>query len=168
MASSPTSERHDLGRLRRAVLGDERTPGLATVLPLLQTSHREEIRREERWSKEELVRHPEPRQLIRAMRKPGNLDAAGRPLYTLDERRFVTADIRENRFVKWVVEDVRESLVGYLDDDPAAAPLLHELDRAIARASFLKDVGDHDRRDHEPTPALTRDPHYRAVLSLRP
>ncbi|TMK91612.1 MAG: hypothetical protein E6G37_11210 [Actinobacteria bacterium] len=62
------------------------------ILPKLQQGHRRELRREPHWSKEELVRHPEPRELIRSMRKPGNLDIEGRPVYTLDERRLLTAD----------------------------------------------------------------------------
>jgi hypothetical protein len=138
----------------------------------MQATHREEIRLEERWSKEELVRHPEPRQLIRAMRKAGNLDSQGRPLYTLDERRSVTPDIRENRFVRWVVDDVRDRLIeiseGSDDDAEEALALLHELQRAIQRAPFLAVVSGHDRRAHEPTPALTRDPLYRAVVQLKP
>ena len=167
MASSPISEQ-ELAELRRAVRGDGVRPGLAGILPRLQRTHRQEIRREERWSKEELVRHPEPRQLIRAMRKAGNLDAQGRPLYTLDERRYVTADIRENRFVRWVVDDVRERLEGLSPYEPEARELLVELKRAIARAPFLTEVGPHDRRDHEPTPALTMDPLYRAVMTIAP
>jgi hypothetical protein len=167
MASSPISEL-ELAELRRAVRGDGSRPGLAEILPRLQTTHRQEIRREERWSKEELVRHPEPRQLIRSMRKAGNLDAQGRPLYTLDERRYVTADIRENRFVRWVVDDVRERLEARAPYEPEAQALLIELDRAMARTPFLQEVGMHSRRDHEPTPALTRDPLYRAVMTIAP
>lgn len=167
MASSPISEQ-ELAELRRAVLGDGVRPGLAGILPRLQRTHRQEIRLEERWSKQELVRHPEPRQLIRAMRKAGNLDTQGRPLYTLDERRYVTADIRENRFVRWVVDDVYERLEGLTPYEPEAHVLLIELERAIARAPFLREVGPHDRRDHDPTPALTRDPLYRAIMTIAP
>ena len=101
MASSPTSEASDtLDPLRTAVRGHAGRPGLAVILPMLQQGHRRELRREPHWSKEELVRHPEPRELIRSMRKPGNLDIEGRPVYTLDERRLLTADIYENRMVR--------------------------------------------------------------------
>jgi Domain of unknown function (DUF2357) len=161
-----TSSSSDLERLRRAVQGDTTTPGLATVLPLLQTRHRQEIRREERWSREELVRHPEPRQLIRAMRKPGNLDEHGRPVYTLDERRFVTSDIRENRFVKDAVGSVRAALAER--EEPDAVRLLRQLDRAIGQAPFLAEVGPLGPREHELSTALVQDPLYRAVVSIRP
>lgn len=170
MASSPSSEpATELEILRRAVRGDDVRPGLAKVLPLLQVKHRRELRREEHWSKEELVRHPEPRQLIRAMRKPGNLDEHGRPVYTLDERRYSTADVHENRYVRGVVDDVRERLMALGEaGEPEARELLVELERARAMASFLSDVGTPGRRGQEPTVTLTRDPLYRAIVALRP
>jgi hypothetical protein len=173
MGSSPSSDpaplpATELATLRRAVRGDDLRPGLAKVLPLLQVKHRRELRREERWSKEELVRHPEPRQLIRAMRKPGNLDAQGRPLFTLDERRFTTADIHENRFVRGVVDDVRARLMTLASDDPEARALLVELERARGMASFLAEVGLPGRRGQEPTVTLMRDPLYRAVVAVKP
>ena len=122
MVSFPTSEpnrvaRGELTLLRRIVRGDRHAAGLATVLPLLQSAHRRELRTEPHWSKEELVRHPEPRELIRSMRKAGNLDQQGRPMYTLDERRSLTADIYENRVVRRTVEAVEERLRALLDDD---------------------------------------------------
>jgi hypothetical protein len=169
MASSPSSEPSELELLRRAVRGDDVHPGLARILPLLQARHRQELRREERWSKEELVRHPEPRQLIRAMRKPGNLDEHGRPLYTLDERRYTTADIRENRLVRAVADDVRGRLLALIEGGNAEARvLLHELERARRMASFLDEVGRPGRRGNEPTVTLMRDPLYRGVVAIRP
>lgn len=175
MASSPSSEpaapgsASELDRLRRAVRGDDTRPGLDKVLPLLQTKHRRELRREEHWSKEELVRHPEPRQLIRAMRKPGNLDEHGRPVFTLDERRFSTADIHENRFVRGVVDDVRARLQELaLGGDPEAHDLLRELEQARGLAPFLAEVGTPGRRGQDPTVTLMRDPLYRAVVAVRP
>jgi len=169
-SSDPTSDRAaELAVLRRAVRGGSGRPGLAKVLPELQVRHRRELRREERWSKEELVRHPEPRQLIRAMRKPGNLDDHGRPVYTLDERRFTTADIHENRFVRGVVEEVHERLVALLEaGEPQARQLLVELDRARKMASYLADVRRPGRRGKDPTVTLMRDPLYRAVVAIRP
>jgi hypothetical protein len=164
MDSSPTSE-----RLRRAVRGREDHPGLAEILPRLQHSHRRELRRLPHWSKEELVRHPEPRELIRSMRKPGNLDAQGRPVYTLDERRVLTADVYENRMVRAVVEDARtrlRRLVRY-EGDAEAAELLRELDAAVALAPFLDEVGIPADTRYEPTATLTKDPLYRSVIALR-
>ena len=170
MASSRSSDQaSELAVLRRAVRGEGGRVGLVKVLPQLQIKHRRELRREERWSKEELVRHPEPRQLIRAMRKPGNLDELGRPLYTLDERRFTTADIHENRFVRGVVDDVRTRLVALVEvGEPEAKVLLAELERARGLASYLAEVGPPGRRAKEPTVTLMRDPLYRAVVAIRP
>ena len=166
MGTSSSSE-PTLDRLRDAVRGDGRHPGLAFVLPLLQTRHRRELRREERWTKEELVRHPEPRQLIRAMRKPGNLNDQGLPIYTLDERRYSTADIRENRFVWAWTRQVRAGLEARADTDPEAEALLAMLGRAIGKAPFLQEVGPPDPRQREMTTTLLQDPLYRAVVALR-
>jgi hypothetical protein len=168
MASSPTSEASDaLAPLRAAVRGDGAKPGLAAILPRLQQGHRRELRREPHWSKEELVRHPEPRELIRSMRKPGNLDTEGRPVYTLDERRLLTADIYENRMVRAVVEDVRARLRSASRHDPEAKELLHELDAAVALTPFLDEVSVPANPRYRPTATLTKDPLYRSVLALR-
>jgi hypothetical protein len=170
MDSSRTSDPQErLGRLRRAVRGDDRHPGLAEILPRLQHSHRRELRRAPHWSKEELVRHPEPRELIRSMRKPGNLDALGRPVYTLDERRYLTADVYENRMVRSVVEDTRVRLrrIVRMEGSDEAAELLHELDAAVALAPFLDEVEVPESTRYQPTATLTKDPLYRSVLALR-
>ena len=176
MDSFPSSERGRVSRgeltlLRHAVHGDGRSVGLATVLPLLQSRHRRELRTEPRWSKEELVRHPEPRELIRSMRKAGNLDEHGRPQYTLDERRSLTANIYENRVVRDVIESVRGRL-RTLRDDPAsgvgdeAAELLKDLEGARRQASFLDEVVSREPTAL-PTATLTQDPLYRTVLGIR-
>ena len=168
MASSPTSEASDaLAPLRTAVRGRRGKPGLAVILPKLQQGHRRELRREPHWSKEELVRHPEPRELIRSMRKPGNLDIEGHPVYTLDERRLLTADIYENRMVRAVVEDVRGRLRSAARHDPEAKELLHELDAAVALTPFLDEVRVVANPRYRPTATLTKDPLYRAVLAVR-
>jgi hypothetical protein len=169
MVSSLTSEADPLRRLRVAVRGEGDRPGLAEILPRLQHSHRRELRRAPHWSKEELVRHPEPRELIRSMRKPGNLDAQGRPVYTLDERRFLTADVYENRMVRAVVEDTRVRLrrIVRSGSEPEAADLLRELDAAVSLTPFLDEVTIPASPRYQPTATLTKDPLYRSVLALR-
>ena len=157
--------------LRRMVYGGATDAGLSTVLPLLQTAHRRELTTEPHWSKEELVRHPEPRELIRSMRKPGNLDEQGRPVYTLDERRSLTADIYENRVVKQTVENVQRRLAELgRDEDPTvsgeAQVLARVLEGARRQASFLDDVGFVARTDM-PTATLTQDPLYRRMMAIR-
>jgi hypothetical protein len=103
------------------------------------------------------------------MRKPGNLDAQGRPVYTLDERRVLTADVYENRMVRSVVEEARTRLrlIVNREGDAEAADLLHELDAAVALAPFLDEVGIPANPRYQPTATLTKDPLYRSVLALR-
>jgi hypothetical protein len=169
MGSSPTSDPDRLARLRIAVRGDGTRPGLAEILPRLQHGHRRELRRAPHWSKEELVRHPEPRELIRSMRKPGNLDSQGRPVYTLDERRYLTADVYENRMVLSVVQETRARLRAIVrrEGEPEATELLRELDAAVALAPFLAEVQVSADTRYQPTATLTKDPLYRSVLALR-
>ena len=157
--------------LRRMVYGGATAAGLSTVLPLLQTGHRRELTVEPHWSKEELVRHPEPRELIRSMRKPGNLDEQGRPVYTLDERRSLTADIYENRVVKQTVEHVQRRLDELAADDDQqvrgeAQALTRVLEGALRQAPFLEEVGFVGRADM-PTATLTQDPLYRRMMAMR-
>jgi hypothetical protein len=103
------------------------------------------------------------------MRKPGNLDAQGRPVYTLDERRYLTADVYENRMVRSVVEDTRVRLrrIVRADHTPEAVDLLRELDAAVALAPFLDEVELPANSRYLPTATLTKDPLYRSVLALR-
>ena len=177
MGSFPISEapsrvaRGELAVLRRAVRGDGLSPGLVTVLPLLQARHRRELKTEPHWSKEELVRHPEPRELIRSMRKAGNLDEEGRPTYTLDERRSLTADVYENRLVLQTVNMVDERLGALADDatsrvDGEAALLRRDLAGARRQAPFLDDVTAL-KRVTDSSATLTQDPLYRTVMVIR-
>ena len=105
------------------------------------------------------------------MRKPGNLDEQGRPVYTLDERRSLTADIYENRVVKQTVENVQRRL-GELgqDNDPTvsgeAQALARVLEGARRQAPFLDEVGFVGRADM-PTATLTQDPLYRRMMAMR-
>jgi len=178
MDSFPTSElgpsrvvRGELMLLRHAVKGDGRSTGLVTVLPLLQSRHRRELKTEPHWSREELVRHPEPRELIRSMRKPGNLDEQGRPTYTLDERRSLTSDIYENRIVRQTVDMVDERLRELAEDpssgvDAEAALLRRDLAGARRQASFLDEVATLKRVGNA-SATLTQDPLYRTVMAIR-
>jgi hypothetical protein len=177
MGSSPSSElparvvRGELSLLRRLIYGGGGLAGVSTLLPMLQISHRRELRNEPHWSKEELVRHPEPRELIRAMRKPGNLDPQGRPVYTLDERRLLTADIYENRIVRQTIETVGRRLAVLVEDpDPQvhneARAMMRVLEGARRQATFLDDVGPAGRTSM-PTATLTQDPLYRRLMAIR-
>ena len=126
--------------------------------------------RVERWTAGDLARHPEPRELIRSRRRPGNLDEHGRLKRVFDSRRVLTADIHENRVVLHAVREVRRSLEA--SDEPEGAALLFELDAAIAQASYLDEVGHLKGLPGVPTATLAGDPLYRTVyqawLTLRP
>jgi hypothetical protein len=155
--------------LRDIVRGVDGSPGLIDVLPRLQERHRLDLIRVERWTSGDLARHPEPRELIRSRRKPGNLDEMGRLKRIYDARRVLTPDIHENRVVLHAVREVRRALEG--SDDPDAAALLFELDAAVAQAPYLEDVGRLRGLPGVPTATLAGDPLYRttyqAWLSLR-
>lgn len=177
MASPATSERSadrsrtaiSIDMLRDIVRGVEGRPGLVDVLPRLQQRHRLNLIRVERWTSGDLARHPEPRELIRSRRRPGNLDELGRLKRVFDARRVLTPDIHENRVVLHAVREVRKALEA--SEEPEAATLLFELDAAIAQASYLDDVGRLKGLPGVPTATLAGDPLYRTVyqawLTLR-
>lgn len=179
MASPATSEpavaperpaaRVPIETLRDMVRGVDGRPGLVDVLPRLQERHRLDLIRVERWTSGDLARHPEPRELIRSRRKPGNLDEFGRLKRIFDARRVLTPDIHENRVVLHAVREVRKALEA--SDDPEAAVLLFELEAARAQTPYLDDVGRLRGLPGVPTATLASDPLYRTMyqawLSLR-
>jgi hypothetical protein len=169
MASPATSERV-LGEeaapipievLQGIVRGVDGRPGLVDVLPRLQERHRLDLVRVERWTSGDLARHPEPRELIRSRRRPGNLDEHGRLKRVFDARRVLTPDIHENRVVLHAVREVRKALEA--SEDPSAAEALFELDAAISQTSYLEDVGRLRGLPGVPTATLAGDPLYRTV-----
>lgn len=162
---APATPVSQLDLLRIAVRGDERRPGIAHALPRLQRAHKKELIRQEHWTSGDLARHPEPRELIRSWRRPGNLDEHGRLLHVFDARRVLVEDVHENRVVKHVVTDVRARLMQLVADGEAEAQeLLQELDVAIELAPFLSSVGSLKARPTEPTATLGGDPLYRSVF----
>lgn len=157
----------ELEALRDAVRGDGNRPGLSSVLPRLQRAHKKELIRREQWTSGDLARHPEPRELIRSWRRPGNLDERGRLLHVFDARRVLVEDVHENRVVKHVVTDVHLRLDRLAEQGVGdAEDLRRELDLAIDRAPFLSTVGALKARPTEPTGTLGGDPLYRTVFQL--
>ena len=147
--------------LRTIVEGRAGRPGLTHVLPRLQLEHRKDLVRVERWTSGDLARHPEPRELIRSRRKPGNIDENGKLKRVFDSRRVMTPDVHENRVVRHAVREVRRALEA--SEDPGAAELSFELDAAIAQAPYLEDVGDLRNLPGVPTATLAGHPLYRTV-----
>lgn len=157
----------ELEALRDTVRGDGNRPGLSSVLPRLQRAHKKELIRREQWTSGDLARHPEPRELIRSWRRPGNLDERGRLLHVFDARRVLVEDVHENRVVKHVVTDVHVRLDRLAEQGVGdAEDLRRELDLAIDRAPFLSTVGSLKARPTEPTGTLGGDPLYRTVFQL--
>jgi Domain of unknown function (DUF2357) len=160
--SSSESAARPLDALRALVRGGDDRPGLIDVLPRLQKTHRKELRRREQWTHGDLARHPEPRELIRSRRRPGNIGENGQLVRIFDARRELVEDVHENRVVRHAVNDVRRRLLAI--DDPEAVVLLGELDAALSQAPFLREVGELRARPTEPTATLSGDPLYRAVF----
>jgi len=162
---APARPPTELAKLREALYGDGEHPGIVHVLPRLQRSHKKELVRVEQWTTGELARHPEPRELIRSRRRPGNIDEKGRLLHVFDARRVLIEDVHENRVIKHVLFDIQARLrrlvaAGQTD---AVAPLA-ALDGAIASCPFLLDVSALRARPTEPTQTLARDPLYRSIF----
>ena len=162
--ASPASD-PGLALLRTAVRGTPTELGLAAILPRLQRSHRKHLVRQEHWTQGELARHPDPRELIRSVRRPGNMTEQRRLIRVFDARRVLVEDVHENRVVKYVVLEVRARLAHLASGgDPEAATLLHELEAGVAYAPFLNAVGGLDARPTVPTATLSGDPLYRRVF----
>ena len=161
-SSSSRSDVTSLDELRSIVRGTPDRPGLVDVLPRMQLAHRKELRRREQWTHGDLARHPEPRELVRSRRRPGNIGEHGELIRIFDARRELVEDVHENRVVRHAVRDVRRRLEEL--EDPDAVALLVELDAAIAQAPFLRNVGALRARPTEPTATLSGDPLYRAVF----
>ena len=165
--ASPASERASarIERLRPMVRGADGEPGLAAILPRLQRAHRKVLVRRERWTQGDLARHPEPRELIRSARRPGNMDEHRRLLRVFDARRVLVEDVHENRVVRYVVGEVRRRLGTLVAaGDRQAAELLHELDAAVENAPFLRAVGVLNAKPTVPTATMSGDPLYRRVF----
>lgn len=163
--SEPGSTDTELDRLRAAVRGTDLGPGLAAVLPRLQRAHRKSLVRREHWTKGDLARHPEPRELIRSVRRPGNRDEQGRLVHVFDSRRILVEDVHENRVVRYVALEVRSRLRDLAArGEGDAGRVLEELDAALASAPFLREVSALDARPTVPTATLSGDPLYRTVF----
>jgi hypothetical protein len=163
--SEPGSTDTELDRLRAAVRGTDRGPGLAAVLPRLQRAHRKSLVRYEHWTQGDLARHPEPRELIRSVRRPGNRDEQGRLVHVFDSRRVLVEDVHENRVVRHVALEVRSRLRNLAArGEGDAAGILEDLDAALAGAPFLREVSALDARPTVPTATLSGDPLYRTVF----
>jgi hypothetical protein len=165
MGSPPSEADAELERLSNAVRGSGGEPGLASILPRLQRAHRKELIRREHWTQGDLARHPHPRELIRSVRRPGNMNEHGRLVRVFDARRVLVEDVHENRVVRHVVTEVRRRLAAAAAaGSDRAVGLMSELDTATMNAPFLRGISDLDARPTVPTATLSGDPLYRRVF----
>jgi hypothetical protein len=98
------------------------------------------------------------------MRKIGNIDDQGKLVRTFEMRRFVTEDVYENRFVRYVLEEVSRRLAALPDEEGRV--LGRELNAATQLTPFLRSAGRLGHAATEPTAVLVRDPLYRAVYEI--
>ena len=161
-------------RLRRAVRGTYRRPGLAQTLQNISRDPHRIIRSDDVWMRADRVRRPQPARLALAVAAPGNVSEDRELRRLIDQRVEHTADAYENRLLKTFVEEVasrlrrvrrllaevvqRETELTHLED------LSAELSRAERAATFLADVSIPRDLPIVLTMVLLNRPEYRAVL----
>ena len=158
-------------RLRRAIRGTSRRPGLAQTLRSISRDPHRIFRSDEVWMRAGRVRRPQPARLALAVAAAGNVseDRALRRL--IDQRVAHTADAYENRLLKTFVEEVASRLRRLLAEvaDREAeltqlAELKTELSSAERAATFLTEVSTPRDLPTVLTMVLLNRPEYRAVL----
>ena len=158
-------------RLRRAVRGTSRRPGLARTLRSISRDPHRIFRSDEVWMRADRVRRPQPARLALAVATAGNVteDRALRRL--IDQRVEHTADVYENRLLKTFVEAVagrlRRLLAEVADRQFERAQLLEltaELRGAELAATFLTEVSTPRDLPIVLTMVLLNRSEYRAVL----
>ena len=161
----------ELLRLRRAVQGTSRRPGLAQALWSISRDPHRIFRSEDVWMRADRVRRPQPARLALAVAAAGNVSEDGGLRKLIDQRVEHTADVYENRLLKTFVEEVamrlRRLLAEVVDREAELAELealSNELSRAQRAATFLAEVGTPRDLPIVLTMVLVNRPEYRAVL----
>ena len=158
-------------RLRRAVLGTPRRPGLArSLLDISRDPHRI-FRSEDVWTRAERVRRLQPTRLALAVAAAGNVSEERKLRRLIDQRVEHTADVYENRLVKTFVGEVAARLrrllseVGEREAERTQLEALRsELSSAEQSATFLSEVTTPRDLPIALTMVLLNRPEYRAVL----
>lgn len=158
-------------RLRRAVRGTSRRPGLAKNLLSISRDPHRIFRSDDVWMLADRVRRPQPTRLALAIAAAGNFseDRALRRL--IDQRVEHTWDVYENRLIKIFVEEVtsrlRRLLAEVVDREAERTQLTelkNELSSAERAATFLPEVSTPRDLPIVLTMVLLNRPEYRAVL----
>ena len=163
----------EVHRLRRAILGTERRPGLAAVLHELAMDPHRVLRPTEAWAPTDQARRPAPARLAHALVHGRNLRPDGTVARVLDARVEHETDVYENRLVnafvlllerriRWLAPAVRKR--GSKPVEREVETLARILRDARRRASFLDGVGELGGIPDRVSMVLLNRPAYRAVL----
>jgi hypothetical protein len=174
-----TTIAEELNRLRRAITGIEKRPGLQNVLPKLAVDPHRVLQSQEVWVPQAQARRLSISGLPQAMRGH-NLDEAGKPARVLDWRAEHTLDVYENRLVKLYLHQVERRLRrlqqrlstlvsvtfcnAYKDCTQEVQMLAKSLLEAKRQARFLSEVSLPQSLPNQLTMVLLKRPAYRAVL----
>ena len=158
-------------RLRRAVRGTSRRPGLAQTLRSISLDPHRIFRSDDVWMRADRVRHPQPARLALAVAAAGNVSEDGTLLRLIDQRVEHTADVYENRLLKTFVGEVASRLrrlLAEVADREAEFTQLEELNTELRNAeraaTFLTEVSTPRDLPIVLTMVLLNRPEYRAVL----
>ena len=158
-------------RLRRAVRGTSRRPGLAQTLRSISRDPHRIFRSDDVWMRADRVRRPQPARLALAVAAAGNVSEDRTLRRLIDQRVEHTTDVYENRLLKTFVAEVagrlRRLLAEVADREVELAQLTElttELRSAELAATFLTEVSTPRDLPIVLTMVLLNRPEYRAVL----
>ena len=158
-------------RLRRAVRGTSRRPGLAQTLRSISRDPHRIFRSDDVWMRADQVRRPQPARLALAVAAAGNFSEDRTLRRLIDQRVEHTTDVYENRLLKTFVAEVagrlRRLLAEVADREVELAQLTElttELRSAELAATFLTEVSTPRDLPIVLTMVLLNRPEYRAVL----
>ena len=160
-------------RLRRAVRGTSRRPGLAQTLRSISRDPHRIFRSDDVWMRADRVRRPQPARLALAVAAAGNVSEDRTLRRLIDQRVEHTTDVYENRLLKTFVAEVagrlrRLLLLAEVRDREEAFTQLSELNTELRSseraATFLTEVSTPRDLPIVLTMVLLNRPEYRAVL----
>ena len=164
-------------RLRRAVRGTSRRPGLAQTLRSISRDPHQIFRSDDVWMRADRVRRPQPARLALAVAAAGNVSEDRTLRRLIDQRVEHTTDVYENRLLKTFVAEVAGRLRRLLRllaevrdrrDREEAFTQLSELNTELRSseraATFLTEVSTPRDLPIVLTMVLLNRPEYRAVL----
>jgi hypothetical protein len=170
-----TTVAQEVARLRRAITGGTRRPGLATVLPNIARDPHRVLEVDELWARTHEAKRPHPAHLMHAVRSHANMVNGDLPLRVIDQRVHETVDVYENRLVRLFHDQVVQRLLRIQrhlertqNSNSAQLETVTGLraDLSIARreASFLDEVSSTSHLPTTVTMVLQKRPAYRAAF----